>query len=67
MDEVHLRNSRQFLDAKLISLRLAKAAGPGRVQRGRADGEGRTANAMLSDLRRQGEAGRAITQSPLGF
>jgi hypothetical protein len=32
----------------------AGRSGPGRVLRGRADGEGRTANAMLSDLRRQG-------------
>jgi hypothetical protein len=29
-------------------------SGPGRVPRDRADGEGRTANIMRSDLRRQG-------------
>jgi hypothetical protein len=32
----------------------AGRSGPRRVPRGRADGEGRTANVMLSDLRRQG-------------
>jgi hypothetical protein len=32
----------------------AARSGPGRVPRARADGEGRTANVMQSDLRRQG-------------
>jgi hypothetical protein len=32
----------------------AVRSGPGRVPRDRADGEGRTANIMQSDLRRQG-------------